>query len=63
MEHCMELNLACAVCIFVICAVVNCFLNRYAFMTILIGGALAYTRHIGYYCYREGTYCPFPFNF
>ena len=59
----MELDVGCSICIFIISGAVNCFLNRYAFMTILIGGGLGYMRYIGINCYRLGTYCPFPFNF
>jgi len=63
MEHCIEVDLACPICIFIICAVINCFMNRYAFMTILIGGMLGYARYISQHCYKLGTHCPGIFNF
>jgi hypothetical protein len=63
MEHCMELDVGCSICIFLLCAAINCFLSRYAFMTIIIGGALGFVRYYGYNCYRLGTDCPFPFGF
>ena len=63
MEHCIQVDLACPICIFIICAVVNCFMSRYAFMTILIGGILGYARYISHHCYKLGTHCPGIFNF
>lgn len=50
-------------CIFIVSAYVNYFIGRYSFAIILLGGVLAYLRYISVVCYREGTYCPFPFNF
>lgn len=46
MEHCMQLDTACAIQIFIICATANYFLSRYAFMSILIGGALGFMRYV-----------------
>ena len=59
----MQLDTACAVQIFIICAVVNYFLARYAFMTVLVGGALGFMRYVAVYCYRYGTHCFGPFKF
>ena len=63
MEHCMELDRSCAVCIFIMCAAINCFLSKYAFMTIIIGGFLGCIRYLAVHCYRLGTHCPFPFYY
>ena len=59
----MLLDFSTPIGIFIICAVANCFLNRFAFMTIVIGGFLGFLRYIAVNCYRKGVYCPFPFNF
>jgi hypothetical protein len=63
MEHAMQLDLACSVQVFIICAAANYFLSRYAFMTILIGGMLGFARYVALYCYKLGTDCFGPFDF
>lgn len=63
MKHSMSVDLACSICIFIIGTILNFFLNRYSYLVILLGGLLAYLRYISVVCYRDGTYCPFPFNF
>lgn len=63
MEHSMQLDTACSIQIFIICAAANYFLSRYAFMTIIIGGALGFARYVALYCYKLGSHCFGPFNF
>ena len=63
MKYCLEVDLGCTVYAFIICAVINSSMDRYAIMSILVGGSLANIRHIGYYCYLEGYNCPFPSTF
>jgi len=48
-------------CIFVLSIFLNYLMNRYACLIILLGGLLAYVRHIGLVCYRESLHCPLPF--
>lgn len=63
LRHCTTIDVSCPICIFIISAYMNYFLNRFSFLLILIGGLLAYMRYISLVCYRSGEYCPFPFNF
>ncbi len=57
------MDLSCPICIFMISAYLNYLLGRYSFLIIVLGGLLAYVRHIAVTCYRLSVYCPFPFNF
>jgi hypothetical protein len=52
-----------SLCIFLVGMCLNFMARKYTFSIVLIGGFLAYMRHISLVCYRQGTYCPFPFNF
>ena len=63
LKHCFYIDVATTMCIFIVSAYVNYFIGRYSFAIILLGGVLANLRYISVVCYREGTYCPFPFNF
>ena len=63
LKHAMTYDIACTLCIFVVGMGLNYIARKHTFAIVLTGGFLAYIRHFSVVCYREGTYCPFPFNF
>lgn len=63
LKTCIEDEVSTSVCVFVVSCFLTLVVPRFSFTVILIGGFLAFMRFISLKCYREGTYCPFPFNF
>jgi hypothetical protein len=59
----MEKDSATSLCIFFVSVCLGLMNSYYSYAVVPLGGFLAYLRYVSVSCYRNGVYCPFPFNF